>query len=108
VTDTEQPTKANAVLNWALALSTILGAAAVEVYAYVQVLGLAGCTDRDCPRAGPGEAGYTVIIYGAPIVAVVAVLLSFVTARRAKGIWVPVCAWVLLIAAFLVLVLTFP
>lgn len=109
---TEQSTsanpKANAVLNWALALTTPLGAAAVVVFAYVQVLGTAGCSDRQCPRLGPGEIGYTIIVYGAPVVAVAAILLSFVTARRPRGIWVPVIAWALLVLAFVVLVVTFP
>ncbi|MCV7318142.1 hypothetical protein AWB99_12520 [Mycolicibacterium confluentis] len=95
-------------MNWTLALTTILGAAAIEIFAYVQVLGTAGCSDRACPRLGPGEIGYTIIIYGAPIVAVLAILLSFVTARRPKGILVPVVAWILLLAAFVVLVVTFP
>ncbi|OBF25388.1 hypothetical protein [Mycobacterium sp. ACS4331] len=107
-TATERPRRANAVLNWALALTTILGAAAVEIFAYVQVLGTAGCSDRACPRLGPGEIGYTVIVYGAPIVAVLAIVLSFATARHPKAILVPVIAWALLLAAFLVLVVSFP
>ncbi|BBZ36051.1 hypothetical protein [Mycolicibacterium confluentis] len=107
-TVTERPRGGSAVLNWTLALTTILGAAAIEIFAYVQVLGTAGCSDRACPRLGPGEIGYTIIIYGAPIVAVLAILLSFVTARRPKGILVPVVAWILLLAAFVVLVVTFP
>ena len=107
-TATERPRRANSVLNWALALTTILGAAAVEIFAYVQVLGTAGCSDRACPRLGPGEIGYTVIVYGAPIVAVLAIVLSFATARHPKGILVPVIAWALLLAAFLVLVVSFP
>jgi hypothetical protein len=47
------------------------------------------------------------IQYGAPIVAVVAVALSFLTARRRGGILVPVVAWLLLIAAFVVLIFSF-
>ncbi|MGB8404447.1 MAG: hypothetical protein WCE30_10320 [Mycobacterium sp.] len=96
------------VANWAAALSTALGAAAVVVFAYVQVLGTAGCSDRACPRVGPGEFGFTVMTYGAPIVAAMAILLSFVTARKPWAPVVPVVAWLLLIAAFVVLVVTFP
>jgi len=80
---------------------------AVVLFLYMQILGTAGCGDQACPRQGPGELGFTMIQYGAPIVAVVAVALSFFTARRRGGILVPVVAWLLLIAAFVVLVFSF-
>ena len=73
------------IANWILALATVPGAIAVVVFAYVQVLGTAGCNDQPCPRQGPGELGFTLIEFGAPIVAVVAVVLSFFTARRRGG-----------------------
>ena len=95
------------VINWILALATIPGAVAVVVFAYIQILGSAGCSDQTCPRRGPSELGFTLIQYGLPIVAVVTVLLSFFTARRRNGILVPVVAWLLLIAGFVVLVVSF-
>ena len=95
------------VVNWVLALATLPGAVVVVVFLYMQVLGTAGCNDQPCPRQGPGELGFTLIQYGAPAVAVVAVVLSFFTARRRGGILVPLVAWVLLIAAFLVLAFSF-
>jgi hypothetical protein len=95
------------IANWVLALATLPGAVAVVVFAYMQVLGSAGCSDRTCPRQGPGELGFTLIEYGAPVVAVAAVVLTFFTARRRRGILVPVVAWLLLIAAFVVLVFSF-
>ena len=95
------------IVNWVLALATIPAAVAVVVFLYMQVLGTAGCNDQPCPRQGPGELGFTLIQYGAPVVAVVAVLLSFFTARRRDGIVVPVVAWLLLIAAFAVLAFSF-
>ena len=61
------------IVNWVLALATIPGAVAVVVFLYMQVLGTAGCNDQPCPRQGPGELGFTLIQYGAPVVAVVAV-----------------------------------
>ncbi|MEZ0050164.1 hypothetical protein ABIA30_001154 [Mycobacterium sp. MAA66] len=103
-----RPKRNMVVANWAAALSTALGAAVVVVFAYVQVLGTAGCSDRACPHVGPGEFGFTVITYGAPIVAAVAILLSFSTARKPWAPVVPAAAWLLLIAAFVVLVVTFP
>jgi hypothetical protein len=95
------------IANWVLALATIPGAVAVVVFLYMQILGTAGCNDQACPRRGPGELGFTLIQYGVPIVAVVAVALSFFTARRRGGILVPIVAWLLLIAAFVVLVFSF-
>ena len=95
------------IVNWVLALATLPGAVAVVVFLYMQVLGTAGCNDQPCPRQGPGELGFTFIQYGVPAVAVAAVVLSFFTARRRGGILVPLVAWALLIAAFLVLAFSF-
>ena len=95
------------IVNWVLALATLPGAVVVVAFLYMQVLGTAGCNDQPCPRQGPGELGFTLIQYGAPAVAVVAVVLSFFTARRRGGILVPLVAWVLLLAAFLVLAFSF-
>ena len=99
--------RAGRIANWTLALATLPGAVAVVMFAYMQVLGSAGCSDQTCPRRGPGELGFTLIEYGIPIVAVVTVALSFFTARRRGGILVPVVAWLLLIAAVAVLVFSF-
>ena len=99
----------NAVLNWVLALTTLLGAAAVVIYAFVQVMATAGCAAHEaCPRPGSGEAGFTVIVYGAPLVAAATVALSFFTARKRNGIWVPVGGWLLILLAFVAMLLTSP
>jgi hypothetical protein len=103
--DTE---KGSPKLNWVLALCTLPAAAAVIGYAFLQVMGTAACSDQTCPRLGPGEFGFTLIVYGAPVVAVLAVLLSFVTARKPRGVLVPAGAFLLLIVAAVVLFLTFP
>jgi hypothetical protein len=95
------------VVNWVLAIATLPGAVAVVVFLYMQILGSAGCSDQTCPRRGPNELGFTLIQYGVPIVAVAAVVLSFFTARRRGGIIVPLVAWLVLIAAVVVLVFSF-
>src|SRR4029079_483925 len=105
--DTEHIRHSGRIVNWVLALAPIPGAIAVVVFLYMEILGTAGCNDQPCPRQGPGELGFTIIQYGAPAVAVVTVVLSFFTARRRNGILVPVVAWLLLIAAFVVLVFSF-
>jgi len=99
--------RAGRITNWVLALATVPGAVVVVLFLYMQIMGTAGCNDQPCPRQGPGELGFTTIQYGAPIVAVVAIALSFFTARRRGGILVPVLAWLVLIAAFVVLVFSF-
>lgn len=91
-----------------LPVSRILNTAAVVIFAYVSVLGTAGCSNQTCPRLGPGEVGFTLIVYGAPIGALAAVAASIVTARRRRGILVPIAAWLLLIAGFVMLAVTFP
>jgi hypothetical protein len=105
--DTNDVGRTGRIVNWVLALATIPGAVVVVVFLYMQILGTAGCNSQPCPREGPGELGFTLIQYGVPAVAVVAVVLSFFTARRRGGILVPVVAWLVIIAAFGVLVFSF-
>jgi hypothetical protein len=105
--DTNEAGRRARIVNWVLALATIPGAVVVVVFLYMQILGTAGCNQQPCPRQGPGEFGFTIIQYGAPVVAVAAIVLSFFTARRRGGILVPVVAWLLLIAAFVVLAFSF-
>jgi hypothetical protein len=94
-------------VNWGLALSTIIGGLIVEAFAFMQVMGTAGCSDRICPHEGPGDFGFGLIMYGTPVVVLVTIALSFVTARRPRGWVVPAVAWALLIVAFIVLAVTF-
>lgn len=110
MTTSDTPARADrkrTVVNWLFALSTVIGAVVVEGYALLQVMGTAGCSDRICPNQGPGEFLYGLITYGAPVVAVVTIVLAFVTARRPRGWVVPAIAWALLIIAFIVLAVTF-
>jgi hypothetical protein len=104
VTGTKRPRLG---VNWTLALLTIPGAAAVVGFLYMQILGTAGCTDQSCPRRGPGEFGFTLIQFGAPAVAVAAIVISVFTARRKWGLLVPGIAWVLLIVAAVVTAVSF-
>ncbi|WP_319454617.1 MULTISPECIES: hypothetical protein [unclassified Mycobacterium] len=96
-----------AFANWILAVLSLVGALAVVAFAYLKVLGTAGCTDRMCDDLGPGETVFGLILYGTPIVAVVAILLSFFTARRRLGYVIPMIAWAVVLAAVVVLIVTF-
>jgi hypothetical protein len=84
------------VTNWVLAVLTIPGAAVAMFFAYGAVLGTSACSAKTCEHL-PSEAVYTVMLYGPAVVAVIAVLLSFLTAHRPRGYLIPVAAWALLI-----------
>jgi hypothetical protein len=94
------------IVNWTLGLLTIVGAAAAVLVAYGLTLGTAACTDRSCPHLGLGDYVFGPVVYGAPVIAVVTIALSFVTARRRHGWVVPAIAWILLIAGPLLLLLS--
>jgi hypothetical protein len=93
--------------NWTAAVLALVGSLAVVGFAYLKVLGTAACTDRACGDLGPSETVFGLVLYGTPIVGVVAVLLSFVTAKRSGGFIVPLIAWIVVAAALVVLVTTF-
>ncbi len=90
-------------VNWILALLTIPGAAVVLIFALGAVMSTAACSDKQCPNLGPSGIGFGVLFYGAPVVALAAIVLSFVTARRRWGIAVPLCALALLGADIVIL-----
>ena len=94
------------VVNWVLAVATIPAAAAVVGFAYMQILGTAACTQPDCTSLN--SIGFTLIQYGVPAVAGLAVVLSFITARRRGGVLVPLAAFAVIAVALIVLTLTFP
>ena len=95
------------ITNWVLAGLTVPGAFVIVVYQYLQVLATAGCSERTCAKLGPSPFMFGLIEYGAPVVAVLAVVLSFMTARTRYGIVVPLFAWALLITGFVVLTFAF-
>lgn len=85
-------------VNWGLALSTVPAAAIVMLFALGAVMSTAGCTDGGCPNLGRGGIDFGIAFYGAPLVAFVVIVISFFTAKRRKGIVVPLFGWALLIA----------
>jgi hypothetical protein len=91
----DRASRRSVATNWVLALLTIPGAAVAMFFAYGAVLGTSACA-QTCEHL-PNEAVYTVMLYGPPVVAVLAVVLSFFTARLSRGYLVPAAAWALLI-----------
>ena len=84
-------------VNWGLALATVPGAAIVMLFALGAVMSTDGCTDRSCENLGRGGIDFGVAFYGAPVVAVVVIALTFFTAKHRGGVAVPLCGWALLI-----------
>jgi hypothetical protein len=84
-------------VNWGLALSTVPAAAIVMLFALGAVMSTDNCSGRSCPHLGRGGIDFGVAFYGAPVVAVVVIVISFFTAKRRGGIVVPLCGWALLI-----------
>ena len=51
-------------VNWLLAVSTILGAVAVQLFAMGAVMSTAACSNPNCPK--PSGFVYGLLTYGAP------------------------------------------
>lgn len=93
--------------NWTAAILALIASLAVVVFAYVSVIGTAACTDGTCGGTGPSETAFGLVLYATPIVGALAVLASFFTAKRTKGFVVPLIAWLVVVAALGVLLVTF-
>lgn len=94
-------------LHWTLVLLTLPGALAVVAFAYLQVLGSAGCTAATCSGLGPNETVFGLILYGTPAIPIIAIVASLLGARRRRGLLIPAVAWALLVLAAVTLVGTF-
>jgi hypothetical protein len=99
-------TRSQRITHWVLALLTIVGAAAAVLFAFSTALGTSGCSDRACPHLGLANAVFGPVVYGAPVVALLTIAVSFVTAKLRRGWIVPAIAWILLIAGTVVLALS--
>ena len=91
--------------NWVLAVLTVPAAIAVMLLAIGGVMSTAGCTGQSC--TGPSSFWFGVLFYGAPVVAVLTIILSFFTARRRWGLAVPLCALALLAVDGIALAVSF-
>jgi hypothetical protein len=107
IDDSSSPHSTRSVTNWVLAALTAPGAAVVVAAAYIHVLSSAGCSESTCGRMGPGPVPFALIAYGAPVVAVFTIALSFATARHRFGIVLPLIAWILLALGLTVLNISF-
>jgi hypothetical protein len=104
--DTDHDKRVRLWMNWGLALLTVVGAGIVMLVALASVMSTAACNDKACPNLGPNGISFDALFYGAPVVAAVAVVASFFTARRRWGVLIPVIALALLIADVAILTTT--
>ena len=93
------------ILTWVLALLTVPVAIVAVIFAVGGVMSNSGCSGQAC--TGPGSVLFGVLFYGAPVVAAVAIVASFVTAKRRWGIAVPLAALALLAADLVILLVSF-
>src|ERR1700761_3223144 len=93
-------------VNWGLAITTAVAAAFTMLFAIGAVMSTAACADKPCPNLGHGGIGFGVAFYGAPVVALAVIVLSFFTAKRTAGIVVPLCGLALLVADVVVIAAT--
>jgi hypothetical protein len=93
-------------VNWGLALSTMPAAAIVMLFALGAVMSTDSGGDRSCPNLGRGGIDFGIAFYGAPMVAVVVIVVSFFTAKRKGGVVVPLGGWALLVADVAVMAAT--
>lgn len=84
-------------VNWALAMFTVAVAVGAVIFTASKVVSMAVCTSAPCPDPGPNELVYTVLLYGAPLVATATIIVSIFTANRRRGIAVPLCGLGLLL-----------
>jgi hypothetical protein len=94
-------------LNWVLALLTVPGAGIVILVGLGGVMSTSGCSDRTCAEQGPGDFLFGGMIYGAPVVALLTIVISVFTVRRRWGILVPLCGLALLTADVGILAMSF-
>jgi hypothetical protein len=104
--DTDRDKRVRLWVNWGLALLAVVGAGVVMVFALGAVMSTAACSDKACPNLGPNGISFDMLFYGAPVVAAVAVVVSFFTARRRWGFLIPAIAIALLIADVAILATT--
>lgn len=95
------------VLNWVLALLTVPGAVVVRLFALGAVTSLDQCNDHPCRNTGPSDFVFGLLYDGAIVVALATIAVSFFTAKRRRGILVPLCGLALLAIDVAVLTISF-
>jgi hypothetical protein len=94
-------------VSWVLALLSVPAAAVVMIVGIGAAMSVAACSHPQCPDLGPSGLLYGVLLYGAPVVAVLTIAITFMTGTRRWGVLVPVCGLALLLSDVAVMVILF-
>jgi len=89
--------------NWMLALLTVPGVGLLWLFTFGAIINTARCTNYPCPHHGPNQFFLAVLIFVAPVVALLTIAISSRTATHRRGLLVPLTGWAVL--AFIVTVL---
>jgi hypothetical protein len=84
-------------VTWALALLTVPAAALVMLFDVGAAVSTAACNGAQCPALGPHGLGYGVLLYGAPVIAVVTIVATVFAATHRRGFLVPLWGLALLL-----------
>lgn len=90
---------------WVLALLTVPGAAIVMLFALGAVMSTDACSESRCPNLGAG-IDFSVLFYGAPVVALLVITATVFTAKLRFGIAVPLVGLALLVGDVAILAAT--
>jgi hypothetical protein len=80
-----------------LAWLTVPAAALVMIFDVGAAVSTAACSGAQCPALGPHGLVYGVLLYGAPVIAVLTIVGSFFTATHRRGFLLPLWGLVLLL-----------
>ncbi len=105
-TESDRSKRRRLLVNWAMALLTVLGAGIVMAVALGAVMSTAACSDKACPNIGPAGISFNALFYGAPVLAALTIVVSFFTAKRRWGFVVPISALAVMIADIAILAVT--
>lgn len=94
-------------LNWALAVLTVPVAASAVIFAVGAAMHMAVCSSAPCTDLGPNGLVYSVLLYGAPLVAALTIGVSIFTATHRRGVVIPLCGLALLLADSVVMAILF-
>lgn len=87
--------RVRATVNWILAVLTVPGALFVMLVGFAGAMSTDRCAYEDCTRQGPPYVVFVMLVYAAPLVAVLTVIASFRTAKRRWGVLIPIAALML-------------
>lgn len=82
------------IVNWVLTLLTVPAALLVMAIGFAGAMSTDRCAYQYCAHQGPPVPIFDMLFYGAPVVAVLTIVVSRRTAKRGWGILIPLATYV--------------